>query len=142
MIIATDQAVRRLCVEHPEWLPVLEVAAELANTTALAGGEFTGSSVIEKLAQTASSSRIPNLRILVSYGLLEKSGPTTRGGRRAYYRMPDPAGVVNAIEAWRSQKGKGKPTVLHFVGIGASTEPPFDTARQAGDLTYEPRSWR
>lgn len=138
----TDRAVRRLCVEHPEWLSVLEVAVELANTTASLGGEFAGSQVVEKLAQVASSRRIPNLRILVSYGLLEKSGPTTRGGRRAYYRMPDPAGVVKAIELWRSQKGRAKPTVLRFVGIGASTEPPFDTARLAGDLTYEPRSWR
>jgi hypothetical protein len=27
-------------------------------------------------------------------------------------------------------------------GAGASTEPPFDTARRAGEIEYEPGSWR
>src|SRR6266511_345445 len=31
---------------------------------------------------------------------------------------------------------------LRFIAAGASTEPPADTARQAGEITYEPRSWR
>jgi len=41
----------------------------------------------------------PGLRLLVAYGLLEKSGESTRGGRRAYYRMPDRTGVEEALAA-------------------------------------------
>jgi hypothetical protein len=40
---------------------------------------------------------VPNLRLLVSYGLLEKVGDTTMSGRRAYYRMPDRQGVEDAL---------------------------------------------
>jgi hypothetical protein len=32
--------------------------------------------------------------------------------------------------------------VPSFVGAGASTEPPFDTARRAGEIEYEPGPWR
>ena len=85
----------------------------------------------------------PNVEFndLVSYGLLEKSGPSTRGGRRAYYRMPDRADVVRAVEAWRASGGERR-RPLRFVAAGASTEPPADTARQAGEISYAPRSWR
>lgn len=39
----------------------------------------------------------PNLRLLVSYGVLEKSGASTRQKQRGYYRMPDPDGVSSAL---------------------------------------------
>jgi predicted transcriptional regulator len=37
------------------------------------------------------------LRRLVAYGLLEKAGESTRGGSRAYYRIPDREGVERAL---------------------------------------------
>jgi hypothetical protein len=37
------------------------------------------------------------LRILQRFGVLEKVGESTRGGDRAYYRMPDPEGVDQAL---------------------------------------------
>jgi hypothetical protein len=137
-----EQRVRRLAIEHPEWLPVLEAAAAVAASVEKHGGEFAGAWVVDELARRGSPRWIPNLRILVSYGLLEKSGPSTRGGRRAYYRMPDRAGVLSALEAWRAGGGGAKRRALRFVGAGASTEPPADMARQAGELPYLPRSWR
>ena len=140
LISDVQRAVRRLAMEHPEWLPVLEAAAAVAANVEEYGGEFAGASVVDELARRGSPRWIPNLRILVGYGLLEKSGPSTRGGRRAYYRMPDPAGVVTALEAWRANGEKRR--TLRFVAAGASTEPPADTARQAGEITYAPRSWR
>src|SRR5919197_5465372 len=97
--IETEQAVRRLAIEHLEWLPVLEAAAAVAASVEEHGGEFAGAWVVDELARRGASRWIPNLRLLVSYGLVEKSGPSTRGGRRAYYRMPDRSGVESALEA-------------------------------------------
>lgn len=31
---------------------------------------------------------------------------------------------------------------LRFIEAGESTEPPYTTGRQAGDMTFTPRSWR
>ena len=31
---------------------------------------------------------------------------------------------------------------LHFIGVGESTGERRDTGRRAGELSYEPRSWR
>src|SRR5438034_6296103 len=140
LITDMERAVRRLALEHPEWLPVLEAAAAVAGNVEEHGGEFAGTWVVDELARRGSPRWIPNLRILVSYGLLEKSGPSTRGGRRAYYRMPDRVGVVRAIEALGATGGQRRRT-LRFVAAGASSEGPTDTARQAGEITYEPRSW-
>ncbi len=136
-----EVAVRRLAIEHPDWLAVLEAAAAVAAKVEEHGGEFAGSWVVDELARRGQPRWIPNLRILVSYGLLEKSGPSTRGGRRAYYRMPNRGDVVEAIEAWRGNRGDRR-RILRFVGAGESTEPPTDMARRAGEITYEPRSWR
>jgi hypothetical protein len=142
LIIDPEQAVRRLAIEHPEWLPVLEAAATVAASVEEHGGEFAGAWVVDELARRGSRRWIPNLRILVSYGLLEKSGPSTRGGRRAYYRMPDRRAVVKAIEARRGIAGAQTRRTLRFVAAGASSDSPADAARRAGELAYEPRSWR
>jgi hypothetical protein len=136
-----ERAVRRLALEHADWLPVLEAAASVAASLEAHGGEFAGAWVVDELARRGLRRWIPNLRILVSYGLLEKSGSSTRGGRRAYYRMPERAAVVKALEAWRASGDRQRRT-LRFVASGASTDSPFDAARRAGELTYEPRSWR
>jgi len=142
MIIPPEVAVGRLAREHPDWLPVLEAAVAVAANAEAHGGEFAGAWVVDELGRRGAPRWIPNLRILVSYGLIEKSGPSTRGGRRAYYRIPARAEVEKALEAWRAHAGSEKLRNLRFIAAGASTEPPADTARQAGEITYEPRSWR
>jgi hypothetical protein len=142
LITDTARAVRRLAIERPDWLPVLDAAATVAAELEEHGGEFAGASVVDELARRGSRRWIPNLRILVSYGLLQKSGASTRGGRRAYYRMPDRAGVVQAIEALNANGPDRNRRTLRFVAAGASDEPPADTGRRAGEIAYEPRSWR
>jgi hypothetical protein len=142
LLTPTDEAVRRLAVEHPEWMPVLEAAVAVAERSDPHGGEFAGAWVLDEVRGHGGPSWFPNLRILVSHGLLEKSGPSTRGGRRAYYRMPDRVGVASAIEAWRRKGTTQGRTRLSFIGAGESTGPPADTGRRAGEISYEPRSWR
>ena len=142
VITSPQQAVSRLAYEHPDWLPVLEAAAAVAADVEDHGGEFAGSWVVDELAKRGQARWIPNLRILVSYGLLEKAGPSTRGGRRAYYRMPERVEVEAALTAWRAGPGPARPRLLRFIASGASSDEPFDTARKAGEIVYEPRSWR
>lgn len=98
-LILKSNLITRLAVEHPDWLPVVAAAVEVAERAEASGGEFPGARVVDELAKRGGPRWIPNLRILVSYGLLEKSGPSTRGGRRAYYRMPDHAAVAEALLA-------------------------------------------
>lgn len=136
------QAVQRLGREHPNWMPALEAAVAVAEQAEPYGGEFAGARVLRELAHRGGPSWFPNLRIFVSYGLLEKSGPSTRGGRRGYYRMPDRTGVANAIAEWRANQARAERRPLSFISSGASSEPPYDTGRRAGEIAYEPRSWR
>ena len=89
----------RLASERPDWVPVLQAAVKSARKSEPYGGEFAGHWVVLQLEQeTGSGAWVPGLRLLASYGLIEKSGESTRGGRRAYYRMPDRAGVEQALE--------------------------------------------
>jgi hypothetical protein len=88
----------RLAYEHPDWVPVLRAAVAQSQKADPYGGQFAGRWVLQELeAQTGSRVWLPGLRRLVAYGLLEKAGESTRGGRRAYYRMPDRAGVERAL---------------------------------------------
>jgi hypothetical protein len=49
------------------------------------------------------------------------------------------ADIIRQALEWRvSQPGR----TFHFVGAGESKDPPHDVGRRAGDLTYQPRSWR
>src|SRR6266542_7138284 len=112
VITVPERAVRRLASAHPERLPVLEAAVTVAANVEAHGGEFAGAWVVDELGRRGAPRGIPNLRILVSYGLLEKSGPSTRGGRRAYYRMPDRAEVLRALEAWHANGGAEKRRAL------------------------------
>ncbi len=85
-------------VGERSWRAV-EAACVSAEKAEAYGGEFAGSWVISELEQqTDGRVWLPGLRTLAVYGLIEKSGPSTRGGRRAYYRMPDRAGVELAID--------------------------------------------
>lgn len=79
--------------ERPDWLPIVKVCLEEARETK---GEFAGAWVLER-ANKRGIRWFPNLRLLVSYGIL-KHEDTTRGGRRAYYTMPDPEGVEKALQ--------------------------------------------
>lgn len=93
--------VKRLAKEHPDWLPIVEASFECAKQYK----EFAGKWVLEELKRTrwtglrlgnATVKWFPGLRLLVGYGIL-KHEDTTRGGRRAYYTMPDPEGVEKAL---------------------------------------------
>jgi hypothetical protein len=85
-------AVKRLARERPDWLPIVEACFEEAKET---NGEFAGAWVLER-ARRKGIGWFPNLRLLVSYGIL-KHEDTVRGGRRAYYTMPDPEGTEKAL---------------------------------------------
>jgi hypothetical protein len=139
LIRSPADSVRRLASEHPEWIPVLDAATAVAAAVEESGGEFAGAWVLDELAKRGGPRWVPNLRILVSYELLEKSGPSTRGGRRAYYRMSHRRAIEEALAAW---KATATPRRLEFVAVASSGDKPSDTARKSADLEYEPRSWR
>ena len=86
-------AVKRLAREHPDWILIVEACLEEAKQI---NGEFAGAWVLER-TKGRGINWFPNLRLLVSYGILKREG-TARGGRRAYYTMPDPRGVETALK--------------------------------------------
>ena len=143
------RAVAELTREKPEWLPVLEAALIVAERCERYGGEFAGTWVLQELKrQSGHPIWLPNLRVLISYGLLEKAGESTRGGRRAYYRCVDRTVIGRALAQVRPANDLAKPEPrpptarFRFVGAGNSGVEGSDTARRAGDMPYEPRSWR
>lgn len=137
------RAVGRLANEHPEWVAVLEAAVAVASRSGPSDAEFAGSWVLKELESRAGRKQwIPNLRLLVSYGILEKSGESTRGGRRAYYRFVNRVAIQDALEQIRGSVAAGPRRSLSFIGAGASVAGPHDTARRSADMPYEPRSWR
>jgi hypothetical protein len=93
------QGVMRLASEHPlnttmwgtnlDWIIVVKGCYEEAKR--VGGGKFAGAWVINKVGW------FPGLRILETYGILKKEGETVRGGRRAYWSMPDIEGVKIAL---------------------------------------------
>jgi hypothetical protein len=135
---AIAEAVQRLAYERPDWLPVLEAAVLVASESE-PFGRFPGKAVLDKLIERGGTRWIPNVRILVSYGLLEKVGATTRSGRRAYYRMPHSDEIDRALG--ELVPDRSRPRLLRLVAAGASGEK-SDLARRAGEIDYEPRSWR
>jgi hypothetical protein len=79
-------------------VPVLRAACIQARKSEPYGGQFAGRWVLQELTQqTGQPEWQPGLRRLVAYRLLEKVGESTRGGRRAYYRMPNRRGVEEAL---------------------------------------------
>lgn len=92
----TREQVMRLLNEYPEERPVLRAACEQARKCA--PGDFAGSWVLREMEQqTGERAWRPGLRRLSAYGLIKKTD-SARGGRRAYYRMPDREGVERALE--------------------------------------------
>lgn len=71
--------------------------------------------------------------IMASDELLERLRAIAREERRSL------ADVIREGLEWRASKRPPRP---RFIGAGAASEPPFDTARQAADAPFSPRSWR
>lgn len=142
------RAVSALANERPEWLSVLEAAIAVSERVEPFGGEFAGAWVLDELERRSGHRTwLPNLRVLVSYGLLEKAGESTRGGRRAYYRVTAARVIREMLDRLRQIPSNGEAPLLsgrrfRFVAAGDSGEPESDMARGAADVTYEPRSWR
>jgi hypothetical protein len=97
-VITTRELVERLNTEKREWIPVLRAAVSVAER--VSGGQFAGAWVLDEWVRTSRPEVPwkPGLRTLATYGLIEKVGESTRGGRRSYYRMPDRAGVDEALK--------------------------------------------
>jgi hypothetical protein len=143
-VVGSDEtrAVQRLAAEHPDWITVLEAAIAVASRSGSGGEEFAGSSVLQELESRAGHRQwFPNLRLLVTYGILEKSGETTRGGRRAYYRFVNHLATGAALDLVRGSMASRPKPALSFIGVGESSGT-RDTARRSGDMRFEPRSWR
>ncbi len=90
------RAVMRLAQERPELLAAVRASLARADAAQPYGGEFAGAWVLRDLG-----SWLPGLRTLRAAGILEKSGPSTRSGNRAYYRMRDREGVRRALAELR-----------------------------------------
>lgn len=143
------RAVSALAREKPEWLPVLEAALVVAERCEPYGGDFAGAWVLDELeARTGHRVWLPNLRVLTSYGLLEKAGESTRGGRRAYYHCTERQAITKALSLVTRTHPQSSPSTrpessrFRFVGAGDSGQQGSDAARKAGEMKYQPRSWR
>ncbi len=94
----------RLAADRPDWLPVLWAALQRAKKAAPYGGVFAGRYVLQELSHAMGRPAwAPGLRPMATYGLLQKEGESSRGGQRAYYRMPDPGGVERALGELRDR---------------------------------------
>ncbi|MCL5006888.1 MAG: hypothetical protein M1153_01975 [Patescibacteria group bacterium] len=86
-----------------EWLGVVKACLE---ATGRFHGEFAGAWVWQDMKEKMGGENerpFPNLKPLVSYGILQKTG-SSRGGRRAYYVMPDKEGVERALRELEAMK--------------------------------------
>ena len=87
-------ATTRFLRDFPDWAPTLRACLAEARRTGENG--FAGAWALQEAKRTSNVRWFPNLRPLVSAGILERRD-VTRGGRRAYYVMLDPDGVEGAI---------------------------------------------
>lgn len=85
--------VKRLAKEHPKWIPIVEECLECAKKYV----EFAGSWVLNGVKKKKGIKWFPGLRTLAAYGILKRTD-VTRGGRRAYYIMPDIEGTKKALQ--------------------------------------------
>ncbi len=91
---------KRLLEEKPEWLPILRECVKCAEKY----GEFAGSWVLKGVEEELKKKIwVPGLRTLTAYGILKKTDES-RGGRRAYYIMPDIEGAKKAIKEFENKK--------------------------------------
>ena len=89
-MVSSYGAVKKLLEEKPEWFPIVSEALKAA----LKYEEFAGSWVLRGVKEKALPG--PGLRTLAAFGILKRT-VTSRGGRRAYYIMPNPDGVQRAL---------------------------------------------
>jgi len=111
------EAVIALLREHPNWRGVVKAALEEART--IKNDRFAGAWVLER-AKKYGIHWIPNLRKLVSYGILVKMGDSSRGGRRAYYSIPDMEGVEKALMEAISEHDQSPYTSYEVTGSGVA----------------------
>lgn len=88
-MLSSYEAAMKLMRERSAWLPIIKICYDMAGETQ----EFAGAWVYEQLGRQW----FPSLRPLALRGILEKVD-ISRGGRRAYYRMPDREGVGRALQ--------------------------------------------
>ena len=86
--------VKRLSEERPDWIPIVMECLECAQKYNRFAGSWVLSGIAEKRKEIVWK---PGLRTLVAYGILKKVD-TSRGGRRAYYIMPDQEGAKKALD--------------------------------------------
>lgn len=121
------EAVLRLAAEDPQWLPAVRAAVSVAERL---GDEFAGAWILSELQRSdADRTWYPNFRRLVTFGILEKAGDSTRGGQRAYYRIVDVAGVRRGLEE-ASRSAAAAPGRLSFTAVGRSGRPDLSTAAE------------
>lgn len=131
----TYEATVALLREFPQWRGIVSAAVEEAKTTS--SGRFAGKWVLDK-ANKHGITWVPNLRKLVSYGILTKVGESTRGGARAYYSMPDVESVERALQDV-TVSSVGEPYATHKItGAGiarrsAVSVPFFATLASCGE---------
>lgn len=96
--------IKRLAIEKPEWLPIVESALECAKR--LNSKELAGSWVLNEAIRRGITWKgknwFPGLRTLAAYGILKKVD-TTRGGRRAYYVIEDMEGIEKALQELKNK---------------------------------------
>ena len=81
--------VMRLAVEDPQWLPLVKAASEFVREL---GNHFSGKWLLER----AQAGWFPNLKPLVTRGILEKEY-SNAGGTKAYYRLRHAGGTDRAL---------------------------------------------
>jgi len=79
----------KLAVEQPAWMALVKACYDFSVQH---GNHFAGSWIID----SANAGWFPNLKPLVTHGILQREY-TTRGGRRGYYKLVDPDGAGRAI---------------------------------------------
>src|SRR5260370_42116144 len=121
-----QQAVGALLNERPDWIPVLRAACAVSDRLEAFGGEFAGAWVIDELERrTGRRTWLPNLRVLVRYGLIEKAGESSRGCRRAYYRFSAKESIKEALTRLGAGGESGNSpakgnVLLHCIAAGDS----------------------
>jgi hypothetical protein len=97
--VSIREQVQRLAADRPDWLPILRAAVTVAKQAENFGGQFAGRWVLQEWVRQTNPEVPwqPGLRTLAAYELIVKAGPSTRGGRRAYWRMPDRAEIDEAL---------------------------------------------
>lgn len=128
------EAVKRLAAEQPEWVPAVRAALTLAES---GRDVFPGASIVGELRrQQAARTWYPNFRPLATYGVVEKAGRSTRGGSRAYYRIPDLEGVRQGLRDLEATEGGARTYPdLSFTGIGRSGR--SDLSERAEEILCE-----